>query len=206
MNYYIDFDNTLYNTPLLTNRMLNSIVDSIREKHDKGAEELYQECKSMFNREHIYNIYELARYFANKYDLDASSVINNLNVIILNGSDLVFEDTIPFLTKLKEKGHKLYMLTYEPRDLEYQAIKVAGSKLANFFDALYITKVSKYTLDIDYTNGIFIDDNPSDLLGLYSKNPKQVIRLRREGNKYSVKDLENVDIKEYLNFNEIEVL
>ena len=206
MNYYIDFDNTLYNTPLLTNKMLNSIVDSIREKHNLNSEDLYLECKSMFNRDNIYNIYELARYFADKYNLDASTVINNLNNIILNGSNLVFEDTIPFLQKLKEQGHKLYMLTYCKESLEYQSIKIAGSKLANFFDALYITSVPKYTLDIDYTNGIFIDDNPSDLLGLYSKNPKQVIRLRREGNKYSVKDLENADIKEYLNFNEIDII
>lgn len=206
MNYYIDFDNTLYNTPLLTNRMLNSIVDSIREKHNLSSEDLYQECKSMFNREHIYNIYELARYFANKYSLDASSVINTLNNIILNGNDLVFEDTIPFLQKLKEQGHKLFMLTYCKESLEYQSVKVAGSKLADFFDAIYITSVKKYTLDIDYTNGIFIDDNPDDLLGLYSKNAKQVIRLRREGNKYSVKDLDNPNIKEYLNFNEIDTI
>ena len=206
MNYYIDFDNTLYNTPLLTNKMLNSIVNSIKEKTDLNSKDLYQECKGMFNREHIYNIYELAKYFSDKYNLDCSIVINNLNNIILDGSDLVFEDTIPFLKKLKEKGHKIYMLTYCKDSLEYQSIKVAGSKLADFFDALYITSVPKYNLDIDYTNGIFIDDNPEDLLGLYSKNAKQVIRLRRKENKYSVKDLDNNDIKEYLNFNDINII
>ena len=206
MNYYIDFDNTLYNTPLLTNKMLNSIVNSIKEKMDLNSEDLYQECKGMFNREHIYNIYELAKYFSKKYNLDSLSVINNLNNIILDGSDLVFEDTIPFLKKLKEKGHKIYMLTYCKDSLEYQSIKVAGSKLADFFDALYITSVPKYNLDIDYTNGVFIDDNPEDLLGLYSKNAKQVIRLRRKENKYSVKDLDNTDIKEYLNFYDIDII
>lgn len=206
MNYYIDFDNTLYNTSLLINRMLNSIAASIQEKNSIDLEELYKECKSMFNRKHIYNIYELARYFADKYNLDSSALVNNLNNIILNGSDLVFEDTIPFLKKLKEKGHNLYMLTYCKDSLEYQSIKVAGSKLTDFFDAIYITSVPKYTLDIDYTNGIFIDDNPDDLLGLYSKTPKQVIRLRRQGNKYSVKDINNSDIKEYLNFDEINII
>ena len=206
MNYYIDFDNTLYNTPLLTNKMLNSIVNSIKEKTNLNSEDLFQECKSMFNREHIYNIYELAKYFSDKYNLDSFTVINNLNNIILDGSDLVFEDTIPFLQKLKEKGHKLYMLTYCKDSLEYQSIKVAGSKLSDFFDALYITSVQKYNLDIDYTNGIFIDDNPEDLLGLYSRNAKQVIRLRRKENKYSVKDLNNSDIKEYLNFNDINII
>ena len=206
MNYYIDFDNTLYNTPLLINKMLSSIVTSIQEKISMNSDDLYQECKSMFNREHIYNIYELAKYFSDKYSLDESIIISNLNNIILDGSDFVFEDTIPFLKKLKDNGHKLYMLTYCKDSLEYQSIKVAGSKLADFFDALYITSVPKYTLDIDYTNGIFIDDNPDDLLGLYSKNPKQVIRLRRQGNKYSVKDINNPDIKEYLNFNEIDIV
>ena len=98
------------------------------------------------------------------------------------------------------------MLTYCKDSLEYQSIKVAGSKLADFFDALYITSLPKYNLDIDYTNGVFIDDNPEDLLGLYSKNAKQVIRLRRKENKYSVKDLDNTDIKEYLNFNDINII
>lgn len=206
MNYYIDFDNTLYNTTLLTNRMLNSIVSSVREKINLNSEDLYEECKKMFNREHIYNIYELAKYFSDKYNLDYSIIKNNLNNIILNGNDLVFEDTIPFLKKLKEKGHKLYMLTYCKNSLEYQSIKVAGSKLADFFDAVYITSIPKYNLDIDYTNAIFIDDNPEDLLGLYSKNAKQVIRLRRKENKYSTKDLDNNSIIEYLNFNDIEIM
>ena len=206
MNYYIDFDNTLYNTPLLTHKMLNSIAESINKQTNINSADLYEECKSMFNREHIYNIYELAKYFANKYKLDDTTVINNLNNIILNGSDLVFDDTIPFLKKLKENGHKLYMLTYCKDSLEYQSIKIAGSKLADFFDALYITSVPKYTLDIDYTNGIFIDDNPDDLLGLYSKNAKEVIRLRRKENKYSIKDIDNNSIKEYLNFEEINII
>lgn len=203
MNYYIDFDNTLYNTPLLTHKMLSSIVASIKEKNNLDTEDLYQECKSMFNREKTYNIYELCNYFSEKYNLDASYVIENINSVILNGYDLVFEDVIPFLKKLKENGHKLFMLTYCKDTIEFQTLKITGSKLADYFDALYITSIPKYNLDIDYTTGIFIDDNPDDLLGLYSKNAKKVIRLRRPENWYSTMDINNDNIKEYLNFNEI---
>ena len=207
MNYYIDFDNTLYNTSLLTEKMLSSIVESIKkEKTDIDTDKLYTECKSMFNRNHIYNIYELAAFFANKYDLDSSKIIDNLNSIILNGNELVFEDSIPFLNKLKSNGHKLYLLSHSKDNLEYQSIKIAGSKLTHYFDALYITSVPKYALDIDYKNSIFIDDNPDYLLGLYSKQPKQVIRLRRKESKYSINDIENKDIKEYLNLDEINIL
>lgn len=205
MNYYIDFDNTLYNTPLLTNKMLTLIANSIKEKTNLNFEDLYQECKLMFNREHIYNIYELTKFFSDKYNLDSFTVINNLTNIILDGSNLVFEDTIPFLQKLKKQGHKLYMLTYCKDSLEFQSLKVAGSKLTNFFDALYITAEQKYNLDLDYTNGIFIDDNPEDLLGLYSNSAKQVIRLRRKENKYSIQDIDNTNIQEFLSFNDINI-
>lgn len=203
MNCYIDFDNTLYNTPLLTERLLNSIVNSIKEKIDLNSENLYEECLKIFNQ-NISHV-ELAKYFSNKYNLDVSIIIDNLNNILLNGSDLVFDDVIPFFKKLKEKGYKLYLLTHCKNSLEYQSMKITGSKLSNIFDALYLTSIPKYMLDINYENGIFIDDNPTDLLGLYSNNAKQVIRLRRKENKYSVTDLDNKNIKEYLNLAEINI-
>lgn len=206
MNYYIDFDNTLYNTPLLTNRMLNSIANSIKEKTNLNFDDLYKECKSMFNKDNIYNIFDLAKYFSNKYNLECSSFINNLNNIILSASDLVYNDATPFLNKIKEKKHKLYLLTYCKDSLEYQSLKVAGSKLSDFFDTLYITSTPKYNLDINYTNGIFIDDNPDDLLGLYNNNPKQLIRLRRKENKYSIQNLENSNIQEFSTLNDIIII
>ena len=83
MNYYIDFDHTLFDTPKLTERMLKSIVDFSKL-------DILEECKSMFNREHIYNIYELAKYFANKYNLNESSLISAINNEIYNCRNLVF--------------------------------------------------------------------------------------------------------------------
>ena len=147
MNYYIDFDNTLYNTPLLVKRLQN----------------------------------------ANE---------NEVENIILHSSDLVFKDAIPFLQKLRAENHNIFLLSHATDTLKYQSLKITGSGLTEFFDALFITSKPKYELDIDYANGIFIDDNPNDLIGLYSKNAKRVIRLRRPENKYSIKDLENVNIEE----------
>lgn len=206
MNYYIDFDNTLYNTPLLIEKMLQSIAKSITNQKKLNKETLLSECKSMFNREHIYNIYELAKYFSNKYNLELLPIIDNLNNVILNGKDFVFKDTIPFLEKLKQANHNLYLLTYCKESLQFQSAKISGSQISDLFDALYITSYPKYNLDIDYSNGIFIDDNPVDLLGLYSKNPKEVIRLRRKNNKYSLKNIDDINIKEYSNLGEIPII
>jgi phosphoglycolate phosphatase-like HAD superfamily hydrolase len=198
MNYYIDFDNTLYNTPVLCERMLRVMAKEISNNTNGDEETLYTECKAMFNRENIYDIYKLVQYFEEKYNIEKGKIAPKVTETILNGSDLVFDDVVPFLTKLKENGHKLYMLTYCTDSLEFQTKKIAGSKIGDYFDSIYMTKERKYTLDINYENGIFIDDNPKDLLGLYSKNPKEVIRLRRAGNKYSIEDIENSEIKEYV--------
>lgn len=203
MNYYIDFDNTLYNTPLLKDAMLNSISTEIAVQKSLDKSEIFKKCNLMFNRENIYDIYELAKYFSDKYNVDSKIVIDKLNTVILDGEKFLFDDTINFLNKLKQNGHKIYMLTYCKESLQFQSLKISGSKIANMFDSLFITSIPKYELDIDYTNGIFIDDNPKDLIGLYKKNPKDLIRIRRPENKYSAKDLENIEIKEFKNFNDL---
>lgn len=205
MNFYIDFDHTLYNTKTLKEKMLNSIVNSIKEQKNLDEDSLLEECKSMYNRENIYDIYELIQYFAQKYDLEALPIINNLNNQLLNCQDLVFEDSIRFLKKLKSAGHKIILFSYQPFGAQFSILKIAGSHLLDYVDAEYISAFPKSELEINYTNGIFIDDNPKDLLALYSKNPKAVIRLRRKDDTYSSIDIENADIKEYENFDEIPI-
>ena len=46
--------------------------------------------------------------------------------------------------------------------------KLMGSGITSYFDGIIITAEYKFLLDIDYTNGIFIDDDPRDLNGLYA--------------------------------------
>lgn len=206
MNYYIDFDNTLYNSAKLAEKMLKNLVQSMRMQKDFDEDNLFNECKSMFNREHIYNIYKLAEYFADKYNLNKGPLIDGINKTISNRRDLVFDDVIPFLTKLKTSGHQIYLLSNcKESGLQFQATKILGSGLSDYFDGLYISVTQKYELDLDYTNGIFIDDRPSDLLGLYSKNPIEVIRIRRKENKYSSTDLGNYQIKEYISFADVPI-
>lgn len=205
MKYYIDFDNTLFDTSKLTSAMLSMITEEILKKHKSLCfDSIYSECVQMFNREHCYNIYELASYFADKYSLDLSVLVKNLNSIMLDISGFLYEDTIPFLKKLKADGHKLYLLSHAGENLKYQTVKISGSGISDYFEALYITSVPKYKLDINYSDSIFIDDNPMDLLGLYSNKPAQVIRIRRKDNKYSSEDINNSEIIEFPSLDKFE--
>ena len=204
MNYYIDFDNTMYNPGKLLNRMYKAIANEIINQNEElNKEGIIEECKNKFGKENITDIYELAKYFANQHNSNLNSIIKAINAEILNSNDLVFNDVIPFLNRLKEKGHKLFIFSYGGKNTQYQSLKIVGSGIANYFDGIYISASLKYELDINYGCGIFVDDNPRDLLGIYSKDPKEVIRIRRPENKYSVKDIENTNIKEYKSFDDI---
>ena len=198
MDIYLDFDHTLYNPITLTEEMLSAIsekiVDCTNQKIDN--DKLMIELKGMFNREHIYNIYELAKYFGEKYEVNSEILIVEVNKVINNCSKNVFNDVIPFLKTLKEKGHRVFMLSYYEYGLEYQMAKITGSKLCDLFDAIIVTGEKKYNLSIDYKNSVFIDDNPIDLEGLSLRNPYRLIRIRRKEGRYSEKPVNVKNIEE----------
>jgi len=193
MNYYIDFDSTLYDTSKLVEKMLRALAIGInRQDSSLNKEEILLEEKEMFNSKNIYNIFEFFKYFAKKYNLKANNLITVINKVINNGKNFIYEDSIEFLKQLKIMGHKINMLTYTTQNgIEYQIQKIYGSGIVQFFDNIIITSTPKWQLDLDYTQGIFIDDNPNDLAGLHNNNPVSVIRIKRNGNKYASKPMPN---------------
>lgn len=206
MNYYFDFDNTLYETAKLTEVMLDAIAQSIFNKTEKNIDELKKYAKENFNSTKG-NIYTFAEEMAIINNVEKEYVLKNLNDAINNGKDIVFEDARRFVEKLYNAENKLYILTYIPdkSNQEYQMKKIIGSGLAKYFDGIIITTEYKFKLKLDYENGVFFDDDPRDLNGLYEQNPIKVIRIRKENNKRSKIDMENKEIKEYVSFDDIKL-
>ncbi len=205
MNYYIDFDNTLYETSSLTKLMLEAIVNTISKRVNVNLEELTLEVKNNFNSTND-NIFIYGTKISKKYNVDENEVLESIENIIQNGEKFVFEDAKRFLEKLKQKGHKIILLTSMPKvNQEYQMKKIIGSGLAKYFDNIIMTTEYKFKLDINYKNGIFIDDDPIYINGLYENNPIKVIRIRKPNNKRSKIDLENKNIEEYENFDDINI-
>lgn len=206
MNYYFDFDNTLYETAKLTEVMLNAIVNSIYNKTGKNLEDLKKYAKENFNST-TGNIFNFAEEMAEKFKSDKNKVLEDLNNAIYSGESIVFEDARRFVEKLYKNNNKLYILTYIPdkKNHDYQMKKIIGSGIAKYFNAIIITSEYKFNLSLDYKNGIFFDDDPRDLKGLFEKNPIKVIRIRKENNKRSKIDMENKEIEEYKTFDDIKI-
>ncbi len=206
MNYYFDFDNTLYETAKLTEVMLNAIVNSIYNKTGKNSEDLKKYAKENFNST-TGNIFNFAEEMAEKFKSDKNKVLEDLNNAIYSGESIVFEDARRFVEKLYKNNNKLYILTYIPdkKNHDYQMKKIIGSGIAKYFNSIIITSEYKFNLSLDYKNGIFFDDDPRDLNGLFEKNPIKVIRIRKENNKRSKIDMENKEIEEYKTFDDIKI-
>lgn len=205
MNYYIDFDNTLYETAKLTTLMVEAIATTISEFTKKNFDEIMADVKENFNST-TDNIFTYAEKMSEKYEINPQYTVENVNKVVANGESIVFEDAKRFVKRLKERGDKCFILTYIPKtNQEYQMKKILGSGIASYFDGIIMTAEYKFLLDINYQNGIFIDDDPRDLNGLVDSGAKKVIRIRKENNKRSKIDINNPEIEEYEYFDDIKI-
>lgn len=201
MNYYIDFDNTVYETAQLTQMLLETITTKVEEVSKRSSSKI----KNNFNST-IDNIFDYARKVAIEYNIETEKLLRAVREVIDNGEEFVFEDAKRFLEKLKERGDKAYVLTYVAKgNQEYQMRKLIGSGLIKYFEGTIITTKYKFLLDLNYRNGIFIDDDPRDLNGLFEHGAKKVIRIRKPSNRRSRIEINNPKIEEYISFDDIQL-
>lgn len=197
MNYYLDFDYTLFDTYLFRKELYK-----ILEKNgvDKTFLTLTPEMKTSGQK--LLNIKELFTNLSKLRNIPLENFLEPLEELYSRCDQFVYKDSKEFIKYLKSNYHKLYILTWGEK--EFQKEKIQASKLDVYFDEIIYAENLKYELDnIDYSNGIFIDDSIRDLEGLYNKNAKQVFRIKRQNGKNSEKEL---SIKEILEFDSLEQL
>jgi len=196
MEYYLDFDYTLFDTHAFREELYK-----ILEKNgfDKTYLTLTPELKE--NGQKLLNIKELFKSLSKLRNIPINNFLEPLEELYSRGSEFLYDDTVEFLKYLKSKNNNVYILTWGEK--EYQDEKIKASKLYEYIDKVIFAEDLKYTLDINYENGIFIDDSVRDLEGLYNRNAKQVFRIKRVNGKNSNKEL---NIKEILEFNSLKEL
>ena len=205
MNIFIDFDHTLYNTKLLTKDMLNALAIYISKVSNENFEPVLETLKNKFKRgnNNIYDIYELIKYFSKIFNYDYKEATNIVNNVINNGTQYLFEDSIPFLKGLKKKNHKVYILSYNENEVYFQAVKIAGSGLLKYVDGVFPTTTLKGEIPLDFSKCIFIDDKPKDLISIYNNHPFKIFRIRRKNDTYSEIET-NLPIPEFTSLEELQ--
>lgn len=195
MKFYIDLDYTMMDTTRFHEARYKLLEEYgiTHEQQEEMIKYIMKEEKKLLNLDY------LCIKLCEKYNLPKEEILTKINEIIDNSYIYLYEDTIDFLEFLKNEGHNLYILTWGDKELQFQKIK--GAKIQKYFDDIILTEELKFNIDIDYQDGIFIDDNPRDLEGLYNRNPIDVIRIKRENGKYSEKP-SSINFKEYKSLKE----
>lgn len=194
MNFYLDFDYTLFNTYAFRKELYNILEQN-------GLDKSYLALTLEDREQKLINIREVFKELSEMNNLNIDNFTKPLDELYKKSDRFVYDDVIDFLKYLRMKKHKIYLLTWGER--EYQREKLKASKLEEYLDETIFTEKLKYTLDIDYENGIFIDDSIRDLEGLYNRNAKYVFRIKRKDGKNSNKKLNVKEILEFSSLNEL---
>lgn len=207
MNFFIDFDHTLYNTPLLTKDMLKALTLYICKDSSYEYNNIFETLQEKFKRgtNNIYDIYKLIEYFADKFNYNIAEATQIINDVIFNGKQYLFPDSIPFLQYIKEQNHKVYILSYNENEVYFQAVKIAGSGLLPYVDGVFPTTSLKGEIPLNFSKCIFIDDKPKDLISIYKNKPFKIFRIRRENDTYSEIET-NLPIPEFTSLDELRAI
>ena len=175
MNIYIDFDRTLFDTDLFI-KDLEDIIESNGITVDKFLKYVNKD------KENGFNIYSILNLMENDIKVD-SDVYKKIDKIIENSEHYIYSDVYEFVKMCKDKKYRIFVLT--KGNGEFQLLKIRNTKLFDYLDGVIVTLQDKGELDLNYQESIFIDDNPRELESIRLKNPKRIIRIKRDGAKYN---------------------
>ena len=204
---YIDFDSTLYNTDKMRG-FDQALEKGICEFTNLSMEEAEKQIQIVSDQMSPRKIFVICEILEKKFGLEKDCLRKRIEKFVENGEHLVFNDCVPFLKRLAQKGHEINILTYTNKEFDYQMAKINGSKIYSFVDNIIMCSKHKGELCLDYENGIFIDDNPRELESLFKAGVSEdrLIRLRRPQANYSAIELNAFKPREILSFDEIDNL
>lgn len=187
MKVYIDFDRTLFDCENFLRDFYSIITNYEIPKN------IFMRCQNQCKKRG-FNPKIILEKVSKEYQFD-TRIYDDINDLLKKSNNYLYSDSIEFLKHLKELGYKTIILT--KGNIDYQKEKILYSNIDEFYDELIVTMKHKGKLDIDYKDGIFIDDNPVEIESILERKPKDIIRIRRENSKYFdvlLKDVSTVSV------------
>ncbi len=186
MNYYIDFDNTIFDTVSFHNDLIKIILDNnVSKEYIDG-----------YYHKNGVNPIDLVNHLCNPV------ITNEVEKLFKRASNYLYKDALEFLSHKSFNNYILY--TYG--DIDYQNKKIDNCGILEYFDEVIITDDIKTNIKLDYKNGIFIDDNTKVIKDLLDKGVNKIYRIKRENNVHSDEVLDDDRIIEIYSMKDIEVI
>lgn len=205
---YIDFDGTLYKTSELKLLIVKEIASEIEKELNASLDEIHKDVSDCFKNRHKTSVFDFARQMAKKYNVDEEKIVKRIEDLLNNGSKFLYGDSIKFIKNLKDNDYEVYILTFSRAyDNDFQMLKLIGSGINEFIDGVFICSKDKGELNLDYKNGIFVDDNPAQLTSLFKTGVSEdrLYRVVRKNEKYSLVEITEFSPKEYDTLEKMEI-
>ena len=183
MNYYIDFDNTIFDTVSFHNDLIKILLDH----------KITQDYIDNYYKENGIKPLDLVNHLCNE------EITKDVDKLFKKANKYLYEDAIDFL---KTKSFNNYIL-YTYGDIEYQNKKIDNCGILEYFDEIIITDDLKTNIKLDYENGIFIDDNTKVIKELLDKGVNKIYRIKRSNNIHSEEKLNDNRIIEIYSMKDI---
>ena len=178
MKIYVDFDRTIFDC----NKFIEDFFELLQNYSISRDD--FTKYQNQFKD---INPYIILDAMSKEKDIN-KHVYGAIDQLIERSSDYLFCDTMPFLKYLKSRGYHVSILTRG--DYDFQRSKIINSHIDSYYDDIIVTSNHKGELDLDYTNGIFIDDREEEIESIKLKNPKRIIAIKRSGDK--IKNIETI--------------
>lgn len=182
MKIYIDFDRTLFDCETFL-KDFYAIINKYQIPKD-----IFMKCQNQCKKQG-FNPGIILDKVAKEYEFD-ENIYHEIDNLLKDSHKYLYKDAIKFLKELKKLGYQIIILT--KGNEEYQREKIMYSNIDEYYSELIVTMKHKGKLDIDYQEGIFIDDNPIEIESILKRKPKNIIRINRTSSKYSLVELKNI--------------
>ncbi len=175
MKIYIDFDRTLFDC----DKFLEDFYTLINNYNIN--KEIFKKCQNQCI-ENGFNPYLILHEIEKVFSFD-KKLYEDVDNLLHKTKEYLYPDSLSFLKYLKEKQYQVTILT--KGNEKYQKEKIFHAGIDKYYGELITTMQHKGKLNLDYKNGIFIDDNPKEIKSIMKKSPKMIIRIKRKNERYS---------------------
>ena len=166
-----DLDDTLISEKQYIRSGFKVISNKLSEEYKLDSEKIFNKMLELFNESSKEVFNRLLDYFSIKYDQDY--ILNLINIYRCHSPEIEFyEDVIPTITELRNKGYKLGIITDGYKETQLRKIEVL--KCRELFDEIIITdelgrefwkpheksyKLMAEKLDVKLEDMIYVGDN-----------------------------------------------
>lgn len=182
MKLIFDFDHTVFDMSEMHLSIKDAMVKlGVKEDH-------YQELYNEVTHWKLFTQRALGQRIQKHYNIHSDEVVKVLDGLAKESALYIYDDVTAGFDQLKEKGHKILLLSWGSPEWQDKKIQHSGI-MHHCEEVVSIPEIKAAYLKEHHPHHeclVLIDDKPAELKAVQESEPNmKLVRIRRENGKYS---------------------